>query len=92
MRFGDHRYQKGSTLQHLAKSLGIPREQTFVAGDGDNDLTMLHQEVAAYIVAPSNANYQVQQAVKKQFGYLAKQSAAQGVLEGLTHYQGSKKN
>jgi len=86
MRFGDHRYQKGSTTQHLAELLNIPKEQCLTAGDGDNDLTMLHQEVAKYIIAPSNSNFQVQQAVKKQNGYLAKEPAALGVLEGIQEF------
>jgi len=87
MRFGDHRYQKGSTTQHLAKLLGLSRQDVFVAGDGDNDLTMLHQKIAAFIVAPSNANYQVQQAVKKQLGYLASKPAIKGVIEGIEYFQ-----
>ncbi len=83
MRFGDHRYQKGSSLKHVASLLNVSPAQTLVAGDGDNDLSLFDSSVAHHIVAPANANYQVQQAVAKKEGYLAKARFALGTLEGV---------
>lgn len=42
---------KGTTLLRLAEHLGIPRENVYVIGDGDNDVDMLKIAAAAFVPA-----------------------------------------
>ncbi len=86
LRFSHKDYHKGSALAEVTKRTGITAAEVLVAGDGHNDLDMLQCCYANWIICPSNAHVDVQQAVKDQGGYIAKERASLGVLEALEHF------
>lgn len=87
-RFSHVAYNKGTALAELGRRLGVPREQTFAAGDHLNDLPMLSGDFAACIVAPHNAVPVVKETVRRQNGYISHQPWGHGVARGLEHYLG----
>src|SRR2546428_676582 len=48
-RFSHAGYNKGTALGEIARQLGVPRDETFAAGDHLNDLPMLAGEFARCI-------------------------------------------
>lgn len=84
-RFSHVGYNKGTALAEISRMLGIGKEHTVVAGDHLNDLPMLSQEYARWLVAPANAIDQVKTAVLKQNGYVSEYSWGHGVARGLEH-------
>lgn len=86
LRFTHQRYSKGTALRHLADWLGVTPEQTFVAGDNHNDLSMLTREVAHCLACPSNSLDIVKETIQSQQGYVAAHPATEGCIEALAHY------
>lgn len=86
LRLSHRRYSKGTALQEIQRLLGLSAAQTFAAGDHLNDLPMLRREVAHWLVTPYNGLPQVKAQVQAEGGFLALQSCAAGVLEGLDRF------
>ena len=72
---------KGYALERVQKTLGISPEETMVAADGTNDLTMLEPEVARWQVAPANAVDEVKQRVIANNGVVASRAHSDGVVD-----------
>jgi hydroxymethylpyrimidine pyrophosphatase-like HAD family hydrolase len=85
-RFSHASYNKGTALAEIGRRLGIPRNETFAAGDHLNDLPMLSGEFAACLVAPDNAIPAVKELVRRQNGYISQQPWGHGVARGLEFY------
>lgn len=83
LRFSHRAYSKGTALAHLARSLGLPPEKVFAAGDNYNDLTMLDPEVAAHLACPANALPEVREHVRTSGGFCSELPGAAGVAEAL---------
>lgn len=76
---------KGLALQWLAERLEIPIEQMLVAGDSGNDSTMFLVPGIKGIVV-ENAQPELYEAVVKLPVYCSLHVMADGVLEGLKHF------
>jgi len=85
-RFSHVAYNKGTAMAEIARRLGIARENVFAAGDHLNDLPMLSNEYAGWLVAPVNAIPVVKEAVRRQNGYVSHQSHGYGVARGLEFF------
>jgi hydroxymethylpyrimidine pyrophosphatase-like HAD family hydrolase len=85
-RFSHVAYNKGTALGEIARLLGIGREHVLAAGDHFNDVPMLSQEFAGYLVAPDNSIDPVKDLVRRQGGYVSHQPWGHGVARGLEHY------
>ncbi|MFD2159186.1 HAD family hydrolase [Rubritalea tangerina] len=88
MRFTHKDYHKGSSLQELARRVGVPVEQVFAIGDGHNDIDKLHPEVAGMIACVSNSQEEVKEYVRGHGGYVAEGHGSLGSVEALRHYLG----
>ena len=85
-RFSHEAYSKGTALSEIARRLGVDRDHIFAAGDHLNDLPMLSQEHARWLVAPSNAIELVKQTVRQQEGFVSDQPHGHGVARGLEYF------
>lgn len=85
-RFSHVAFNKGTALAEIARRLGIAREHVFAAGDHLNDLPMLSNEYARWLVAPVNAIPVVKEQVRRQNGYVSHQSHGYGVARGLEYF------
>jgi hydroxymethylpyrimidine pyrophosphatase-like HAD family hydrolase len=85
-RFSHVAYNKGTAMAEIARRLGVAREQVFAAGDHLNDLPMLSNEYAGWLVAPGNAIPIVKETVRRQNGYVSGESHGYGVARGLEHF------
>jgi len=85
-RFGHAAYNKGSALAELTRRLGLDADQVFAAGDHHNDLPMLSRDFARWLAAPSNAVDEVKQAVRRQNGFVSRQSYGHGVADALEFF------
>ncbi len=85
-RFSHVRYNKGTALAEVGRLVGISRAQTLAAGDHLNDIPMLSQEFAQFLVAPDNAIPPVKDLVRRQNGYVSHQPWGHGVARGLEHF------
>lgn len=83
LRLSHHRYSKGTALAEIQRILGVTSEHTVVAGDHLNDLPMLDRSYARYLISPQNSVPTVRTRIQEQGGYLARENAGLGVLEGL---------
>ena len=70
-RFSHEAYSKGTALSEIARRLDVRRDHILAAGDHLNDLPMLSQEHARWLVAPSNAIELVKQTVRRQEGFVS---------------------
>ena len=86
LRFCHADYHKGAALAELARLLEVPRENIFAAGDHHNDVSMLDGTFAAMPSCPANAIPEVQHAVRKAGGYIARKEHGAGVHEALLHF------
>jgi len=86
LRFSHRHFTKGSSLQFLAQTIGIPSSSVFAIGDGFNDLTKLRRDIAEMIACPSNAVMEVKSHVIDNGGYVASSSEGEGVVEALCHF------
>jgi HAD superfamily hydrolase (TIGR01484 family) len=82
-RFSHRDFNKGSALDEIARLLGVQPEEIFAAGDHLNDLPMLSQDHARWLVAPANAVESVKAAVRRQNGYVSRLPHGHGVADGL---------
>ncbi len=87
-RFCHVNYHKGTALGEIARSLNVPVNQIFAAGDHLNDLPMLERQHAGLLAAPANALAVVKAAVLRQQGYVSERVHGYGVADGLRHYLG----
>lgn len=86
LRFCHRDYHKGAALGGVCKSLSIPRDQVFAAGDHFNDVSMLDGRYAAFPCCPSNAIPEVKATVLSAGGYVAQLPAADGVSEAWNYF------
>lgn len=82
-RFSHTAYSKGTALAEITRQLGLTREAVFAAGDHFNDLPMLLDEHAYWLVAPANAITPVKEAVWREGGYVSDRHWGHGVADGL---------
>jgi Cof subfamily protein (haloacid dehalogenase superfamily) len=73
-------YSKASGIEYMTKLLGIPHENTFAFGDGENDLPML--TFAKHSIAMGNAP----QAIKNIVTYVTEDVDHQGIEQALKHF------
>lgn len=76
---------KGSALKWLCERLGVPLEQTLVAGDSGNDSSLFVLPGVQGILV-ENAQPELIEAAVKVPTFNATQIMADGVLEGLQHF------
>ena len=86
LRFCHADYHKGASLAELQRLIGVPREQTFAAGDHFNDVSMLDGRFAQFPACPANAIAEVKAAVRSAGGYVAQGDCGAGVYEALLHF------
>lgn len=86
LRFSHRQFTKGSSLQFLAQSIGIPSSSVFAIGDSFNDLTKLRRDIAEMIACPSNAVVEVKSHVNENGGYIASSPDGEGVVEALCYF------
>lgn len=77
---------KGNALQWLCEQLGVPLSQVLVAGDTGNDSSMFRLPGVHGIVV-ENAQPELFEAVVEIPVYCSRQILADGVLDGLRHFQ-----
>lgn len=85
-RFSHMDYNKGTALSELARRLNISRDHILAAGDHLNDLPMLSNQHARWLVTPANGVDVVKAFVREQNGYVSKFSHGHGVADGLEFY------
>lgn len=77
---------KGNALTWLLRQLNISRNECLVAGDTGNDAAMFRKKEIKGIVV-GNAQPELQEATVGLEVYRAEGACADGVLEGLLHYE-----
>jgi hydroxymethylpyrimidine pyrophosphatase-like HAD family hydrolase len=82
-RFCHAAFNKGSALAEVAGRLGIPSDRIVAVGDHLNDLPMLSQRYAKWLIAPGNAVQTIKDTVRRQNGYISEKPHGDGVLDGL---------
>jgi len=88
LRFGDRKYQKGSTLAEVSRRNRVAAAAVFAAGDSHNDLEMLDPAVAGMLACPVNAVPEVREHVRARGGHVATTPHSAGVIEALEKYFG----
>lgn len=78
------RASKGLAIRYLSMKWGIPLEKIFVVGDSGNDEEMLLGDTLAVVVA--NHSSELDKLKNKSRIYFANRDYAEGILEGLEHY------
>ncbi|WP_447894907.1 HAD-IIB family hydrolase [Vreelandella sp. GE22] len=76
---------KGRAVAHVRKALGVEETALFVAGDSGNDLDMLRASTCSILVA--NYSDDLESAPGMGHVYIARAPHAQGVIEGVQHFQ-----
>jgi HAD superfamily hydrolase (TIGR01484 family) len=84
-RFSHAAYNKGTGLAEVTRRLGLQTRDVFAAGDHLNDLPMLTQAFARWLVAPANAIEPVKKTVRAQRGFVSECRCGEGVADGLEH-------
>ena len=84
-RFSHKAYNKGTALAEIARRLKIAPDEIVAAGDHLNDLPMLSNEFARWLVAPVNAIDAVKETVLRQNGYVSEKHCGHGVAHGISH-------
>ena len=84
-RFSHKAFNKGTALAEIARRLGIKPDEIVAAGDHLNDLPMLSNEFARWLVAPVNAIDKVKETVLRQQGYVSEKQCGHGVAHGIAH-------
>jgi HAD superfamily hydrolase (TIGR01484 family) len=85
IRFSHAGFNKGTALREVSRLLGIDREHVLAAGDHWNDVPMLSNECARWLVAPANAIDPVKELVLRQNGHVTRFNHGDGVADGLLH-------
>ncbi|WP_447555014.1 HAD-IIB family hydrolase [Vreelandella sp. EE22] len=76
---------KGRAVVHVRKHLGVDEAALYVAGDSGNDLDMLRSSACSILVA--NYSDGLAEAPGMSHVYIARAPHAQGVIEGVQHFQ-----
>lgn len=79
------RASKGLAVRYLAIKWGLPAERILVAGDSGNDAEMISGDVLGVVVG--NYSPELKNLQGKPRIYFAEQSYANGIIEGIEHYQ-----
>ena len=82
-RFSHKAYHKGTALAEIARRLDVKPAEIIAAGDHMNDLPMLSNEFARWLVAPFNAIDLVKEKVRRQNGYISEKHCGHGVAHGI---------
>ena len=82
-RFSHVAYNKGSSLNEIARRLNVDRSRILAAGDHLNDLPMLRSDVAKHIVTPANGVPAVAKQVREHGGHVSDKFCGYGVAEGI---------
>jgi len=78
------RASKGAALRYFADKWGVPVEHILVAGDSGNDLEMLSGETLGVVVG--NHSPELKKLQGRERVYFAAGHYAQGIIEGIEHY------
>lgn len=76
-------FTKGLALSELIRYVGETTAGTLAIGDGYNDISMLHPDVAAMIACPANAAPDVMLTVHQHGGHVAQGTSLRGVVETI---------
>jgi len=79
------RASKGLAIRYIAMKWGLPLDRIFVVGDSGNDEEMLLGDTLAVVVG--NHSTELDKLKGKHRIYFAEGHYAQGIIEGLDHYQ-----
>jgi sucrose-phosphate synthase len=79
------RASKGLAVRYLGIKWGLPPERILVAGDSGNDEEMLSGDVLGVVVG--NYSSELKRLRGKPRIYFAENSYANGIIEGIEHYQ-----
>lgn len=82
------RMSKGAALTTARADLGVAARRTLVAGDGENDLTMLKRRCARFQVCPANAHAAVRRRVRANRGAIGTADFADGVIQAACRLVG----
>ncbi|WP_425397192.1 HAD-IIB family hydrolase [Aeoliella sp.] len=82
-----HRASKGKAVRYLARKWDIPIERVATAGDSGNDRDMLQGRTAGIVVGNHDAELANLKLTKNDRIHFAKGCFAEGIIEGLHHYQ-----
>lgn len=80
LRFADARFNKGTTLLHVAQRWSVPVSHVAIMGDGHNDLHAFQALPAAFCAAPATAHPEVCAWLRSHGGYVSPEA---GVLQAL---------
>ena len=86
MRLSDARFNKGSTLAHIASTWHVPATHLVILGDGHNDIDAFSRFPQAFCAAPRDAHPEVLDYLRRSGGYI---SRTPGGIEGLRHWHHS---
>lgn len=84
-----HRVSKGTATHFVRDLYGLPDDAVFVAGDSGNDIEMLRTSPQAIIVGNFSDNLPELPALKHS--YVARETHALGIIEGVTHFRNQAK-
>ncbi len=83
IRLAHGAYNKGTALSRLAAEWKVASDGILAAGDHYNDLPMLEQRHARWLVAPANAIPEVKEKVRQGGGYVSQRPSGEGVAQGI---------
>ena len=82
-RFSHKAFNNGTALAEIARRLGIHKDEIVACGDHLNDLPMLSNTYARWLVAPVNAIQRVKDTVLSQNGIVSEKRWGHGIAQGL---------
>ena len=82
-RFSHKAFNKGTALAEIARRHGIHKDEIVACGDHLNDLPMLSNSYARWLIAPVNAIQRVKDAVLSQNGIVSSKRWGHGIAHGL---------
>jgi len=80
-----YRASKGKAIRYLSYKWGVPLKNILVCGDSGNDAGMLKGEPLGVVVGNYSPELETLRSAKQI--YFAKKFHADGMMEGLLHYQ-----
>ncbi|MEG0143480.1 MAG: HAD hydrolase family protein [Akkermansia sp.] len=86
LRFCHAEYNKGSALAHVLKLLNIREDNTFIAGDGHNDMDAIKTNPLAQCACPSNGAIPLQELVLSRGGYVSTYAKTKGLADILNNF------
>lgn len=75
---------KGNAIRYLSQKWSFPLANIIACGDSGNDMDMFRKPIRGIIVG--NRSKELKYLKQDEFLYLAQNKAAEGILEGLSHY------